>query len=194
MNTIVRNPNTPAGVRILDTASALFYERGIRAVGVDLIADEAGTTKKTLYDRFGSKDELVAAYLSRRAARWVTFLADYLERHAQQPGPQRVRAVIDALEERLRDQDRGCAFVNAYAEIGGTDHPGNSVIREDKRYMRALFVRLVDEAGIPDPEVVGAQVHLLYEGAIVARTAGGIDEAYDEARAAMTRLLSGHGG
>jgi AcrR family transcriptional regulator len=189
VTTTVRNPNTPAGARILDTASALFYTRGIRAVGVDLIADEAGTTKKTLYDRFGSKDELVAAYLSRRAARWVTFLTEFLERHAPAPGPQRVLAVVDALEERLRGQDRGCAFVNAYAEIGGTDHPGNAVIRQDKRYMRALFVRLVDEAGIPDPEVVGAQVHLLYEGAIVVRTAGGLDEAYDEARAAMTRLL-----
>jgi len=187
--TTVRNPDTPAGARILDTASALFYERGIRAVGVDLIADEAGTTKKTLYDRFGSKDELVAAYLSRRAARWVTFLAEFLERHAPDPGPRRVLAVVDALEERLRGQDRGCAFVNAYAEIGGTDHPGNAVIRRDKRDMRALFVRLVDEAGIPDPEVVGAQVHLLCEGAIAARTAGGLDEAYDEARAAMTRLL-----
>ena len=190
MTTTARNPNTPAGARILDAASALFYERGIRAVGVDLIADEAGTTKKTLYDRFGSKDELVAAYLSRRADRWVAFLTDHLERHAPEPGPQRVLAVVDALEERLRQQDRGCAFINAYAEIGGTDHPGNAVIRRDKRYMRELFVRLVDEAGIADPEVVGAQAHLLYEGAIVARTAGGIEEAYDEARAAMTRLLA----
>lgn len=189
MTTTIRNPNTPAGERILDTASALFYERGIRAVGVDLIADEAGTTKKTLYDRFGSKDELVAAYLTRRAARWVNFLTDHLERHAPEPGPQRVLAVMDALEERMREQDRGCAFVNAYAELGGTDHPGNAVIREDKRYMRALFVRLVDEADIPDAEAVGAHAHLLYEGAIVAKTAGGFDGAYGEARAAMTRLL-----
>jgi AcrR family transcriptional regulator len=190
MTTTVRNPNTPAGERILDTASTLFYERGIRAVGVDLIADEAGTTKKTLYDRFGSKDELVAAYLSKRAARWVAFLTDHLERHAPDPGPPRVLAVVDALEEWLSGQDRGCAFVNAYAEIGGTDHPGNEVIREDKRFMRALFVRLVDEARVPEPDLLGAQLHLLYEGAIVVRTAGGVDGAYDEARAGMTRLLA----
>jgi AcrR family transcriptional regulator len=190
VTTTVRNPNTPAGERILDTASALFYERGIRAVGVDLIADEAGTTKKTLYDRFGSKDALVAAYLARRAARWVGFLTDHLERRAPDPGPGRVLAVVDALEEWLRGQDRGCAFVNAYAEIGGTDHPGNEVIRQDKRFMRTLFVRLVSEAGLADADLVGAQLHLLYEGAIVVRTAGGVDEAYDEARAAMTRLLA----
>ena len=190
MATTARNPYTPAGARILDTASALFYQRGIRSVGVDLIADEAGTTKKTLYDRFGSKDELVAAYLSRRADEWVTFLTEHLERHAPEPGPQRVLAVVDALEQWLRGQDRGCAFVNAYAEIGGTDHPGNAVIRQDKRYMRDLFVRLVDEAGAPVPGAVGAQVHLVYEGAIVSRAAGDMREAYDEARAAMTRLLA----
>ncbi len=65
---------TRAGHRLLDAASALFYARGIRAVGVDLIADEAGTTKKTLYDCFGSKDALVALYLRRRAIRWQEFL------------------------------------------------------------------------------------------------------------------------
>ena len=68
---------------------------------------------------------------------------------------------------------------------------GNAVIREDKQYMRALFVRLVGEAGIPDPAAVGAHAHLLYEGAIVARgPRGGQEGAYDEARAAMTRLLA----
>ena len=190
MPTTARNPHTPAGARILDTASVLFYERGIRAVGVDLIADEAGTTKKTLYDRFGSKDALVAAYLSRRAEQWVAFLDAYLDEHAPDPGAPRVLAVVDALEERMRGQDRGCAFVNAYAELGGTDHPANAVIRQNKRYMRTLFVRLADEAGLRDPDTVGAQLHLLYEGAIVARTAGGFEGAYDEARAAMERVLT----
>ena len=63
-------PLTPAGERLLEAASTLFYRRGIRAVGVDLIAETAGTTKKTLYDRFGSKDELVARYLRRRSQTW----------------------------------------------------------------------------------------------------------------------------
>ncbi len=70
---------TPAGERLLDAASELFYRRGIRAVGVDLVAETAGTTKKTLYDRFGSKDELVALYLRRRARRWQAFLFPYLQ-------------------------------------------------------------------------------------------------------------------
>ena len=68
----------------------MFYSRGIRAVGVDLIADRAGTTKKTLYDRFGSKDALVALYLRRRARRWQEYVVDYLDTHAPTAGPDRV--------------------------------------------------------------------------------------------------------
>ena len=123
---------TPAGERLLDAASELFYRRGIRAVGVDLVAETAGTTKKTLYDRFGSKDELVALYLRRRARRWQAFLFPYV----RGSGPDGVLAVFDALAAWLREQGRGCAFVNAYAEVGGTGHPAESVIRAEKDWMR----------------------------------------------------------
>jgi AcrR family transcriptional regulator len=177
-------PLTPAGERLLDAAAELFYRRGIRAVGVDLIADAAGTTKKTLYDRFGSKDALVALYLRRRAQRWHAFVRGYVERVP--PGPQRALAVFDALAERLADQDRGCAFVNAHAEIGGTGHPGEPVIRAEKAAMRALFTELV--GGDAD---LGAQLHLLYEGANVAVTAGGQPDGVEQARRAAARLLDG---
>lgn len=177
-------PLTPAGERLLDAAAELFYRRGIRAVGVDLIAEVAGTTKKTLYDRFGSKDALVALYLRRRAQRWQSFVRGHVERVP--PGRGRVLAVFDALEEWLAEQDRGCAFVNANAEIGGTGHPGESVIRAEKGAMRALFAELVDGA-----EDLAAQLHLLYEGAIVAVTAGGQADGIDQARRAASRLLDG---
>jgi AcrR family transcriptional regulator len=175
-------PLTPAGERLLDAAAELFYSRGIRAVGVDLIADVAGTTKKTLYDRFGSKDALVALYLRRRAQRWHAFVREYAERVP--PGPGRALAVFDALEERLAEQDRGCAFVNAHAEIGGTGHPGEAVIHAEKGAMRALFTELVGGA-----EDLGAQLHVLYEGANVAVTAGGLTDAIEQARRAAVRLL-----
>jgi AcrR family transcriptional regulator len=176
-------PLTPAGERLLDAAAELFYRRGIRAVGVDLIAEVAGTTKKTLYDRFGSKDALVALYLRRRAQRWQVFVREHVERVP--PGRARVLAVFDALEEWLAEQDRGCAFVNANAEIGGTDHPGVPVIRAEKAAMRALFTELLDGG-----EDLAAQLHLLYEGANVAVTAGGHADAIEQARRAATRLLS----
>lgn len=179
-------PLTPAGERLLAAAADLFYRRGIRAVGVDLVAETAGTTKKTLYDRFGSKDELVALYLRRRARQWQEFLVVRLDRPV---GPERVLAVFDALAEWLRDQDRGCAFVNAYAEVGGVGHPGEPVIRAEKAWMRKMFVELVDEAGLPG-DVLGPSLHLLHEGAIVAHTAGGRADAVPTARAAAARLLA----
>jgi AcrR family transcriptional regulator len=188
MVTRTPNPATPAGERILATASKLFYERGIRAVGVDAIALEAGTTKKTLYDRFGSKDALVAAYLVRRADRWRSFLDRALS-ESRATGIGGVLAVFDVAEEWAAANGRGCAFVNAYAEIGGTDHPANTVILEDKSFMHDTFVRLLTEAGVDDPEVLGGQLHLLYEGAIVVSTAGGRTDAFETARAAARALL-----
>lgn len=180
-------PLTAAGERLLAAASELFYRRGIRAVGVDLIAEVAGTTKKTLYDRFGSKDELVARYLRRRARQWQRLLGERLA--ARPAGPDRILAVFDVLADWLHEQDRGCAFVNAYAELGGSDHPGVSVIRAEKAWMRSLFVDLAREAGLDRPERIGAQLHLLYEGANVATTAGAQDDAITEARAGARVLI-----
>ena len=170
---------TPAGKRLVDAASELFYRRGIRAIGVDLVAETAGTTKKTLYDRFGSKDELVALYLRRRARRWQVFLFGRLAG----TGPSRALTVFDALAGWLRDQDRGCAFVNAYAEVGGTGHPAEAVIRAEKDWMLRVFVALAGD------ETLGAELHLLYEGAIVAHTVGGRGNAVTTARTVAARLL-----
>ena len=179
---------TPAGHRLLDAASALFYARGIRAVGVDLIADEAGTTKKTLYDCFGSKDALVALYLRRRAIRWQEFLRSRLDDPAGDAG-DRVRRVFDALEEWHESGERGCAFVNAYAEVGSANDPAVMVIRAEKQWMHELFRRLAREAGAADPDTAGTLLHLLYEGALVQATAGGEPGAIGRARAAVAGVL-----
>jgi len=186
------NPYTPAGEKILVTASELFYERGIRGVGVDLIADQAGVTKKTLYDRFGSKDALVAAYLTRRHERWEAWFTERLAARGSagsEPGVKQVVAALEIAEEWADENTRGCAFVNAHAEIGGTEHPGNAVILADKQYMLAVFRQLLRDAGHPDPERVGAQIHLLYEGAMVAHTTRAQPDAFATARAAAQALL-----
>jgi AcrR family transcriptional regulator len=187
--TRVEDPMTPIGERLAETAGRLFYDRGIRAVGVDLIADEAGTTKKTLYDRFGSKDALVALCLRRRAERWQTAVLRHLAERPE-PGAPRVLAVFDALEDWLGEQWRGCGFVNAYAEIGGTAHPGVPVVRAEKDWMRRLFVALVEEAGYADADRLGRRLHLLYEGANVLRTAGDEPDAVPLAREAAAALLA----
>jgi AcrR family transcriptional regulator len=187
--TTAEEPLTPAGERLLEAASELFYRHGIRAVGVDLIADTAGTTKKTLYDRFGSKDELVVRYLRRRALRWQEFLRTGLA--GVPAGPDRPVAVFDVLREWLRDQDRGCGFVNAYAEVGGTDHPAVEVIRAEKRWMLEHLIGLAAEAGTADPDRAGTELHLLYEGATVLATVAGAADAPTRAGEAARRLLRG---
>lgn len=194
------NPHTAAGERILETACELFYERGIRGVGVDLIADQAGVTKKTLYDRFGSKDALVAAYLTRRHERWETWFDERLAARAGAdgaggaaglaPGADQVLAALEIAGEWADANTRGCAFVNAHAEIGGMDHPGNAVILADKRYMLDRFTGLLRDAGHPDAERLGAQIHLVYEGAMVAHTTRAQPDAFGVAGAAARALLA----
>ncbi|MFC8797482.1 TetR/AcrR family transcriptional regulator [Promicromonospora sp. NPDC057138] len=194
------NPHTPAGEKILVTAAELFYERGIRGVGVDLIADQAGVTKKTLYDRFGSKDALVAAYLTRRHERWAAWFTERLAaRDAARDaaglasGADQVLAALEIAEEWAEANARGCAFVNAHGEIGGTGHPGNAVILADKQYMLAVFTNLLRDAGHRDAERLGAQIHLLYEGAMVAHTTRAQPDAFATARAAARALLAPSG-
>ena len=187
------NPHTPAGEKILTTAADLFYHRGIRSVGVDLIADQAGVTKKTLYDRFGSKDALVAAYLTRRHERWAAWFGERLAARGaagSASGVDQVVAALELAEEWALENERGCAFVNAHGEIGGSEHPGNAVILADKLYMLGVFTDLLRGAGRPDAEELGAQVHLLYEGAMVAYTTRAQPNAFAAARAAARALLA----
>jgi AcrR family transcriptional regulator len=174
---------TEAGTRLLDAASDLFYLRGVRAVGVDLIAETAGTTKKTLYDRFGSKDALVALYLLRRSHRWREHLLARLA-DAGVDGEELVLVVFDTVLSWMGTQRRGCAFVNAYAELGDSGHPAVPVIRAEKAWMRALFDSL---AGDPD---VGAHLHLIYEGTLVILTAGANPDAAAEARRSVRSVMA----
>ena len=152
---------TKAGTRLLEAASDLFYDRGVRAVGVDLIAESAGTTKKTLYDSLVPKDALVALYLLRRAHRWREHLLARLAEACHNPdacGESQVLLVFEALETWMGTQRRGCAFVNAYAELGESDHPAVPVIRAEKAWMRTLFDTLTGDIALgprPAPALRG---------------------------------------
>jgi len=181
---------TPAARRILDAATELFYGHGINSVGVELVAERAGTTKKTIYDRFGSKEGLVVAYLEARARRWQTHVTDHVVR--AQGGPaDRVVAVIDALESWLEMADRGCGFVAAYAELSTSSERATAVVRAEKQWMRDLFVRVLAGGGIEDDGTLARQLALVQEGAVVESTAGGSPYALEDARDVMRRLLDG---
>ncbi|MFK0402857.1 TetR/AcrR family transcriptional regulator [Microbacterium sp. NPDC090225] len=185
-------PLTPGARRVLDAASQLFYERGIHAVGVDTIAEVAGVTKKTLYDRFGSKEALVVAYLQHRDARWRDHVAAHLAR-VPEPGIERVLAIFDAAITWSDDNSpKGCSAINARAEIGegNDDHPVFPEVSRQKVWLFDLFDELCTEAGIRDPRAMAQAMMLLYEGAIVTVGMATFAEPFVVARGWARTLLT----
>jgi len=172
---------SPAKEKLLESASALFYEDGIGATAVDDVVRAAGVSKPTLYAHFGSKAELVAAVLDRRHA------ARAAELEARDGGPL---AVFEWLAEfYAREGVRGCAFVNAAAELS-TPGPGRAAAAREKAWLRAELMRRAREAGLRAPERLGSQLALLVDG-VAARVvvdghgaaAGAVDDAAAAARA-----------
>ncbi|GAA2058101.1 TetR/AcrR family transcriptional regulator [Williamsia deligens] len=180
---------TPGARRILDTASTLFYDRGIHAVGVDTIAEEAGVTKRTLYNRFGSKDVLVEMYLRGRDRRWLALRTESLD--AAGPDPiDRLRAVFDA-SAGWSDSDggRGCGFTNAHAEFSDPAHPVAKLVSAQKQELLDLFRGIIADAGVADDGVAEA-ILALHEGALVAHGVGVGADPWGSARDAAVRLVA----
>jgi AcrR family transcriptional regulator len=170
-----KDERIPPRARILAVAGELFYRHGIRAVGVEAIAEAAGTNKMTLYRHFASKDELVAEYLRQSAT-----LADACwDRFAQaHPGDARaqLRAWLMEMADHLASSDaRGCALANAAVELPDKGHPARRVIEEYKSAQRARLVRLCRAAGLSEPDMLADELHLLLEGARVTAQSVGAD-------------------
>ncbi|MES5825418.1 helix-turn-helix domain-containing protein [Streptomyces sp. RG80] len=185
---------TPAARRALEAAARLFYERGIHAVGVDLIAAEAGVTKKTLYDRFGSKEQIVVEYLADRDERWRAFLAERLDAAPPAP-PARVLAVFDASRAwAAENSSKGCSMVNAHAEISDPSHPAHPIITGQKEWMLDLFTRLAGDISPDEADHLGRTLMLLHEGALVAHGLNVFPDPIAHAREQAQALLAVNGG
>jgi len=144
--------------RILETADRLFYLRGIRAVGVDTIAAEIGISKRTLYNHFPSKDELIAAYLARRFRQPPS---------SDKPPAEQILGTFDSLERRFASKDfRGCPFVNAVAELGAEDRAVKKIAIAFKESRRLWFRDLLMRLEVADPDHLATQLTLLVDGAI----------------------------
>lgn len=182
---------TPKARAILRAASDLFYAEGIHAVGVEAIAERAGVTKKTLYDRFGSKDRLVVTYLTERDREWRIFLDGRLEAAGSDPAA-RLAALFDASADWHAERGgKGCSMINAHAEISDPAHPAYSVITEQKRWLLGFLTDLARDAGVADPERVGAELTVLHEGALVTSGIGVIKDVFPTARDAAVARLAG---
>ena len=171
--------------RILETADRLFYGQGIRAVGVDTIAAEVGISKRTLYNYFPSKDDLIVAYLSRRL----------------KPAPPSDRPPLDQILgnfERLERTIstgvfRGCPFVNAVAELKDPSHGAARIALAFKEQRRKWFQELLEQLGVADAETLSLQLLLLADGAIAAAIVRGDPKVATAARQAAMVLLQAAG-
>jgi AcrR family transcriptional regulator len=173
--------------RLLAAADELFYEEGVHTVGIDRVIERAGVAKATLYSAFGSKDELIRAYLT---ARHVARQERMTRKLARYDTPrERLLGVFDVLGETIAEPGfHGCAFVNASAEA----RPGSAVEEvsdESRAWVRSLFAELGQAAGVADPERLARRLALLYDGATVSARMDRDLSAAAEARAIASALV-----
>jgi AcrR family transcriptional regulator len=157
--------------RLLDAAADLFYRQGINAVGVDRISKQAGVSKRTLYQQFGSKDQLVAESL---AAFGPSIIETYI-RASDQSGPPRelILAVFDGLGSWSASAGfRGCPFVNTATELTDPGHPARQVARDFKLRLRDYFAQLAERGGAASPQQLADQLIVVFDGAIVQAVMG----------------------
>jgi AcrR family transcriptional regulator len=148
--------------RLLAAADELFYNEGVHTVGIDRIIEQAGVAKASLYNTFGSKDELVRAYLAARQVRVVQRITQAVDRY--DTPRERLLAIFEGQAEQFAQPDfRGCAFARASAE----SHPSDVVEQAtdaNRRWVRGLLTELAAQAGVTEPEILARKLHLLYDG------------------------------
>ena len=175
--------------QILDTAAELFYREGVRSVGVDRIAAESGVAKMTLYYHFRSKDELVAAWLRRRDDEWMSWLASAVECRRG----SRLLAVFEALREWFETPTfRGCAFVNAYGELGSSNPAAAEIVASHKRRLNEYLADLARQEGVTESDALARELLLLVDGAIVTASIQRDARAADDARGAAAKVIAGY--
>jgi AcrR family transcriptional regulator len=156
-------------------AAELFYRHGIRAIGVEAIAEAAATNKMTLYRHFASKDELVAECLRQVARQGAERWHVYEQAHPDDPLGQ-IRAWLAEVAEHVADTNhRGCALANAAVELPDKTHPVRRVIEEYKIAQRDRLAGLCRSAGLEEPAMLADELYLLLEGARVTAQSVGVD-------------------
>jgi AcrR family transcriptional regulator len=187
INESLSRDRRPARERLLAAADELFYEEGVNLVGIDRVIERAGVAKASLYDCFGSKEELIRSYLQRRHETRQRRLHERLARCATPR--EKILAVFDFMAETVAKAEfRGCAFSRVSAEA----QPGSSVkamCDESRAWNLALFADLARQAGAPDPDRVAQQLRLLYDGAAVSAHVDTSNTAAIAARAVAEMVL-----
>ena len=176
----------PARDRILVTAHDLFYRDGIRATGIDRIIAESGVAKLTFYRHFPSKDDLVRSFLAFRHERWMAWFVDALGRHGAKPGAG-LAPLAAAMAEWFADPAfRGCAFINAVAEVGGSLPDSAAIALKHKLEMEQVIADLLP-AG-PQRAARAEAAALAVDGAIVRGQMSGAASALSGLRRLLEAL------
>lgn len=189
MQAALSTPDYPDPV--LAAADRLFYRHGVQAVGMDTLREEAGVSLRRLYRLYPSKGALVAGYLRWRDDRWRSWLRQRVEQRSAQPSA-RPLAVFDALAEWFADEEfRGCALVNASAELGHTIPAVRRQAEQHKRAVRAYLAELLREADHrkDNDDELAAELMLLVDGAMVQASIANDASAAQRAKSLARRLL-----
>jgi AcrR family transcriptional regulator len=153
--------------RIVEAATELFYAQGLRAVSAEKIIAQVGITKVTFYRHFRTKDDLIVAYLERRA-QWERDAIAAARRSADDV-PDVFRIVSEAIgAESCRPGFRGCPFINAAAEYADAQHPVRQAVDAHRRWFRQTIQDLLDEIEVPDSARIADQLVMLRDGAMVS--------------------------
>jgi AcrR family transcriptional regulator len=177
--------------RILSTASTLFYERGVRAVGVDLVVLEAAVAKTSLYRYFPTKDDLIVAFLEREDLEFWAQWDGVAEQYSDDPAGE-LDAHMRWIGERLgRSNYRGCPQINAAAEFAEQNHPARHVSQRHMQALRSRLLNIAKRLNVARPKPLAAQLAVLVNGAFVSSGLLSPEEATGVLRGAVKGLLAG---
>ena len=175
--------------RIVDAAADLFYAQGLRAVSADKIIERAGITKVTFYRHFPTKDDLIVAYLERRAA-WERGAILGASEAAHGNVDETIRLVSEGIgQEACTPGFRGCPFINAAAEYADADHPVRKVVDDHRAWFRSMLEKLTASIGIQDP-TVAEELMMLRDGAMVSGYLGNADKVSAALLSASRAVIS----
>jgi AcrR family transcriptional regulator len=184
--TIQRRKGRGARERILAAATELFWAQGINATGMDQLANAAQVSKRTLYAHFASKDELISAYLEH--VRDDVPLPTAVLARTDLPARERLLAIFNG-GAVIADVARGCAFLNTAVEIADPQHPAHQLAARYKRTLATALTEVARAAGARDPQLLGEQLALIWDGAAARAVALNSTETGPLARTIAVTLI-----
>jgi len=178
----------PAKRRILETANRLFYDEGIRSVGIDRLISESGVTKATFYKHYGSKDRLIVEYISQRHILAQESVSAVI-RDAINPKVALQTLIDETVADVVSPGFRGCAFINAATEFTDSRHAVRQIVSDHREWYAETLSDLLKEHGHPLPGDGGDELVLARDGVMTGGYAGDPIAATTAYVRVVTRVL-----